>query len=163
MTMTNHNYNNNDGRHFANTGNTPNYDDLGKTRTFVNLGSTTGYERNIGIIKAQDENAYNDNYTEFNTQPQPIKPPVKKKSAKAKVVAIVMASIAAASAITAGFVVFNSIGNVNKAKTAASDTLKTAAAAKLQADKAIEAAKQLKIEKETAEKKLAEQKKSRGG
>ena len=97
--MTNRNCNNTDGRHFANTDNTQNFDDLGKTRTFVNLySSSKGYERNAELRDVQNRSAYDDNYTEFNANPQPVKPPVKKKNAKAKVVAIVMASIAAASA-----------------------------------------------------------------
>ena len=53
--MTNQNYNT-DGRHFANTDNTQNFDDLGKTRTFENLYScSTGYNRNADVPGGQSK------------------------------------------------------------------------------------------------------------
>lgn len=158
--MTNRDFNSN-GRHFKNE------DAYGaenaRTRwipAFYDINScSTGYERNIEVIKARDNAYYNDDFVGYNKPEAQGKQPVpkKKKGIKSKVIAIVMASIATASAIAAGFVVMNSMKSTDQTKAAVTDSVKAANAAKLKADKAIAAANKLKLEKQNAEKKAAEE------
>lgn len=180
--MKNNEFNTN-GRHFSEEEiNCEGYTDTRNTQRFINISSgNTGYERNAGILKAQNYDDYNDNFASFSEEAnhtaknselsdgvqyythnddQNKKPAPKKNGVKSRVVAIVLASIATAAAITAGFVAFNSISTVNKAKTEASDSVKAANTAKLQADKAIETANKLKAEKEASDKKLAAEQKA---